>query len=98
VPGAPQPSPLDAGFSSMPGPWAGGELGRLDLAPLAPLPDPSAAALQPPELPSIQVGVHCVPHTHRQSTLLGETVFTAGPLTVGCAAVHGKEAVSFHDA
>lgn len=54
VPGAPQPSPLDAGFTSMPGPWAGGELGQLDLTPLAPLPEPSAP-LQPPELPTIQV-------------------------------------------
>jgi len=38
----------------MPGPWAGGELGQLDLTPLAPLPEPSSP-LQPPELPTIQV-------------------------------------------
>lgn len=55
VPGAPQPSPQDAGFSSMPGPWAGGDMGQLEFAPLAPLPQPSAP-MQPPELPSIQVG------------------------------------------
>lgn len=73
VPGAPQPSPLDAGFSSMPGPWACGELGRLDLAPLAPLPDPSAAALQQPELPSIQVCVYaCGCNTQTERAALRE--------------------------
>jgi hypothetical protein len=56
VPGSPQPSPLDAGFisSSLPAPWAGGELGQLELGPLRAMPEPSAP-LQPPELPSIQV-------------------------------------------
>jgi hypothetical protein len=73
VPGAPQPSPLDAGFSSVPGPWAGGDMGQLDFAPLAPLPQPSAP-MQPPELPSIQVRVtvalcHTVLCAHRQGTL-----------------------------
>lgn len=52
APGAPQPSPLDAGFSSsMPAPWLGG-VGQLDL-PQMQLPEPLS---QPPELPSIQVG------------------------------------------
>jgi hypothetical protein len=52
APGAPQPSPLDADFSSsMPAPWLGG-VGQLDLPPLQ-LPEPLS---QPPELPSIQVG------------------------------------------
>lgn len=51
APGAPQPSPLDAGFSSsMPAPWLGG-VGQLDL-PQMQLPEPLS---QPPELPSIQV-------------------------------------------
>jgi hypothetical protein len=51
APGAPQPSPLDADFSSMPAPWLGG-VGQLDMPPVQ-MPEP---LMQPPELPSIQVG------------------------------------------
>lgn len=54
VPGAPQLSPLDAGFSSMPTPWSGTELAQLDLGALPPLPQ---GVPQPPELPSIQVSL-----------------------------------------
>lgn len=53
--GAPQPSPVDAGFSSsLPAPWADGGLGQLDFTP-APLPE---GVTQPPELPSIHVSSH----------------------------------------
>eukprot|EP00775_Hariotina_reticulata_P010890 gene10889-11044_t len=70
IPGAPQPSPLDAGFSSsLPPPWSGTDLGRLDLAPLGPLPEVEAPAKavkpaevdaipQDPSLPSLRERAH----------------------------------------
>lgn len=55
VPGAPQPSPLDQGFSRVEPPWAGRDLGELSLAPLQ-LREGDIALPPVAQMPIVQVG------------------------------------------